>query len=210
MIKFLAGKLKGYSFFLLLRLEFESLLFGILSVIPTTLGVILRAAAAKASFNRCAGMAWIQPRVTIVHGERIRAGSALGINSGTYINGIGRITFGDNVLIGSNVTISSGQHPIDGILPPVFHRQSIPRPISIGNDVWIGAGAVILPGITLADGTVIGANAVVNRDTQPYGIYVGVPARLIRSRLPNSEMSAQSSSKNGAETATQNELDRLC
>jgi maltose O-acetyltransferase len=182
MIGFLAGKLRGYSLFLLLRLELESLVFGLLSVVPTTLGIFARGAAAKVSFAFCGGMPWIQPRVTIVHGERIRTGSALGINSGTYINGIGQITFGNDVLIGSNVTISSGQHPINGRTPPVFHRQSVPQPIVIGNDVWIGAGAVILPGVTLAEGTVVGANAVVNKDTQPYGIYVGAPARFIRSR----------------------------
>ena len=86
------------------------------------------------------------------------------------------------MLIGSNVTISSGQHPIDGDTPPVFHRQSVPRPIVIGDDVWIGAGAVIVPGVTLANGTVVGANAVVTKDTQPYGVYVGAPARYIRRR----------------------------
>ncbi|MFX5587290.1 DapH/DapD/GlmU-related protein, partial [Acinetobacter baumannii] len=74
--------------------------------------------------------------------------------------------FGSYVLIGSNVTISSGQHPIEGELPPVFARQSIPKKIVIGDDVWIGAGAVIMPGVTIARGTVIGANAVVTRDTE--------------------------------------------
>jgi maltose O-acetyltransferase len=182
MIAFLAGKLKGYSLWLLLRLELESLIFGVLSVVPTTFGIFLRGAAARLLFARAQGLPWIQPRVTIVHSERITMGSAFGVNSGTYINGIGTITFGRDVLIGSNVTISSGRHPIEGKLTPVFHRQSVPAPIIIGNDVWIGAGAVIMPGVTLADGTVIGANAVVNKDTQPYGIYVGAPARFVRNR----------------------------
>jgi acetyltransferase-like isoleucine patch superfamily enzyme len=52
----------------------------------------------------------------------------------------------------------------------------------IGNDVWIGTKAVIMPGVHIADGCIIGAGAVVTRDTEPYTIYGGVPARKIRSR----------------------------
>ena len=67
-------------------------------------------------------------------------------------------------------------------LPPVFARQSIPKKIVIGDDVWIGAGAVIMPGVTIARGTVIGANAVVTRDTEEYAVMVGAPARMLRKR----------------------------
>ena len=54
--------------------------------------------------------------------------------------------------------------------------------ITIGNDVWIGAGASVLPGLNVAEGTVIGANAVVTKDTQPYSVMVGIPARVNRFR----------------------------
>jgi len=87
-----------------------------------------------------------------VHSERIVAGTHFGINSGTYINGVGGIQFGNHVLIGSNVTISSGVHPIEGVTPPIFSRRTTPKKIVINDDVWIGAGAVIMPGITLAKG----------------------------------------------------------
>ncbi|MGC8001285.1 hypothetical protein, partial [Salmonella enterica] len=76
---------------------------------PTTGGVILRSVVSKVFFKRCTGFAWIQPRVTIVHADRITMGSNFGVNSGSYINGVGGIEFGSYVLIGSNVTISSGQ-----------------------------------------------------------------------------------------------------
>jgi maltose O-acetyltransferase len=181
-LQFLKEKVKGYSIGVVLRLELESLFFGIFSLIPTTGGVILRALTSKVFFKSCCGFAWIQPRVSIVHSDRITVGSNFGINSGSYINGVGGIEFGSFVLIGSNVTISSGQHPIDGDLPPVFSRQTIPKKIIIGDDVWIGAGAVIMPGVRIARGSVIGANAIVTKDTEEYSVMVGAPARQLRKR----------------------------
>ena len=89
---------------------------------------------------------------------------------------------GNDVLIGSNVTISSGKHDIEGRENSVFSRPAQPMQITIGNDVWIGAGASVLPGLNVADGTVVGANAVVTRDTQPYSVMVGIPARVSRFR----------------------------
>ena len=181
-IKFIMNKASSYSLTTILYLEFESLLFGVLSLVPTTFGVLLRGFASKLLFKNMNGLPWIQPRVVIVHAERIDSGAHLGINSGTYINGVGGINFGRNVLIGCNVTISSGQHSIDGEQPPITARNSIPMQIIIHDDVWIGSGAVIMPGITLAKGSVIGANAVVTKNTEEYSINVGVPSRQISKR----------------------------
>lgn len=181
-IKFLLGKARNYSLATIIRLEFESLVMGLLAAAPTIFGVFLRAMASKLFFKKIDGFPWIQPRVTIIHSERMVTGTHLGINSGTYINGVGGIEFGNNVLIGSNVTISSGEHPINGVSPPIFSRVVTLKKIVIHDDVWIGAGAVIMPGITLAKGSVIGANAVVTKDTEEYAVYVGVPAKKIRNR----------------------------
>jgi maltose O-acetyltransferase len=62
--------------------------------------------------------------------------------------------------------------------------ELVRKPIEVGKGCWIGAGAVILPGIVIGDGCVIGAGAVVNRDCDPNGLYVGVPARRIRELEP--------------------------
>jgi maltose O-acetyltransferase len=180
--KFLIGKARCYSITTIVRLELESLVNGMLSLVPTLFGIFLRGVASKLFFQNLNGFPWIQPRCTIIHSDRIKAGTNLAINSGTYINGVGGIEFGNFVLIGSNVTISSGEHPIAGIETPIFSRISIPRKIVIKDDVWIGAGVVIMPGITVAKGTVIGANAVVTKDTEEYSICVGVPARKIGDR----------------------------
>jgi len=186
-LSFLKEKAGGYSLGELFRLEFESLFFGVASIIPTTFGVFIRGIFAKVFFKQCAGFAWLQPRIILVHTDRMHVGTNFGVNTGTYINGIGGIEIGNYVLIGSNVTISSGEHPINGHYPEIFTRSTIPKKITIEDDVWIGSGAVIMPGITLAKGTVVGANAVVTKDTIPYSVVAGVPAKVLRIREEETE-----------------------
>ena len=64
----------------------------------------------------------------------------------------------------------------------MFSRPVIPLPISIGNDVWFGAGSSVMPGVSIASGTVVGANAVVTKNTELFAVVAGVPARTIKFR----------------------------
>jgi len=168
----------------MILLQVEAIAFWLVGGLPGIIGYTLRTLAYKLLFKRLGGFAWVQHGVTIVHANRLSVGADLGCNTGTYINAVGGITMGDCVLIGSNVTISSGKHPIDGESPHVFARPVEPMRIVIEDGVWIAAGAVILPGIILGKGSVIGANAVVTSDTEAFGVYVGAPARKVRSRRP--------------------------
>lgn len=111
------------------------------------------------------------------------------IGKGTYINGgyifaspNGRITIGENCLISYNVHIRTSTHNYEQRDSLILSQGQIEHDIVIGNDVWIGFGAQILSGVTIADGSVIGAGAIVSKSTEPYGVYVGVPARLIKNR----------------------------
>ena len=176
---FLAPKIKEYSFIYLIRWQLEDFFITIASYIPTMLGLIIRYFLLKVLLLKSNGFQWISSGVQIVHPGRIKMGGNVGINSGTSINGVGFIDIGDFVLIGANVTISSGIHSIAGKNPEIYRRPIVPKKIIIERDVWIGAGAVILPGVTLKMGSVIGANSVVNRDTTPYSINVGAPIREI-------------------------------
>lgn len=179
---FLKHKLTTVSFATLLRMELEGWLQALVVPWPGIVGFGLRNVVLSLLLKGKRGMVWTQPQVRLVHCERITIGSNCGINSGTYINGLGGVSIGDYVLIGSNVTISSGRHPIEGHSPPVFARPCEPVAISIEDDVWIGAGAVILPGVRLRRGTVVGANSVVTKDTEEYSVVVGAPAKLLRYR----------------------------
>jgi acetyltransferase-like isoleucine patch superfamily enzyme len=171
-----------YSLKDLIFLEVESLLFGFFGIFPTFFGVILRYFIVRLLSLNCKGFCWIQSHVTIVHSNRIKFGHSVAINSFSYLNGIGGLDIGNYVLIGPNVTISSGIHPIRGRSIPIITRQTIPKKITIEDDVWIGAGAVIMPGITLARGTVVGANGVVLKSTKPFEVIAGIPAKNLYSR----------------------------
>ena len=88
------------------------------------------------------------------------------------------IYVGDNVMIGPNVTISAGTHPVH---PELRRKQAqYNLSITIGSNVWIGANSVILPGVRIGDNTVIGAGSVVTRDIPANVVAVGSPCRVLR------------------------------
>lgn len=182
-LTFVINKIKGMSLADVIFSEVEAWLLAPFQLVPGFIGILVRFPIYKLLFKRLGGLPIIQQGVTLVHTRRLAVGRHFGVNTGTYINALGGITIGDYVLVGSNVTISSGRHPIAGAEPPIFARPSIPEGICIEDDVWIGANAVIMPGVTLSKGTVVAANAVVTRTTLPYAVMAGVPAKMIKSRL---------------------------
>jgi len=99
-----------------------------------------------------------------------------------FIAAINKIVIGNDVLLGSRVLITDHSH---GILEktdvPFVERQLCSKgPVVIGDNVWIGEGACILPGVTVGGGSIVAANAVVTHDVPPYSIVAGVPARVIK------------------------------
>lgn len=124
------------------------------------------------------------------------------MNSGGYIRD--RVFVGRYCSIGRRVTLGAGMHNMRGVSThPVLHGSRARRyskeeisklewggakvatPTIIGNDVWIGDGAVILPGVTIGTGAVVGANAVVVRNVAPYEVVGGVPAKRLKMRFPD-------------------------
>ena len=90
----------------------------------------------------------------------------------------GQLYIGDRVSIGPNCTFVLMSHPNSSHIRK--HIKSKPAIIRIGDDVWIGASAIILPGVTIGEGAVVGAGAVVTKDIPPFAIVVGNPAKIIR------------------------------
>lgn len=88
------------------------------------------------------------------------------------------IYVGDYTLIGPNVTIATAGHPIDPDLREKAYQFN--KSVKIGNNCWIGAGAIILPGVTIGDNTVIGAGSVVTKDIPSGVVAVGNPCRVLR------------------------------
>jgi maltose O-acetyltransferase len=117
-------------------------------------------------------------RPLYIDNPNIEIGSGVFINSGCVIISSGGINIGDNVFIAPGVKICTTSHSLD----PIERKNGVcsARSITIGNNVWIGAGAIILPGVTISDNCVIGAGSVVSKSTEPNSLYVGNPAILKR------------------------------
>lgn len=108
-------------------------------------------------------------------------GNNVQINPGTSI--YGRVVIGNNVMIAPNCMIVGGNHGIEKNGKPMIYQNSTEKGVFIEDDVWIGANSVICDGVKIAKGTVIGAGSVVTKDTEPYSIYIGVPAKFLKYRL---------------------------
>ena len=109
-------------------------------------------------------------------GKNIKVGKDVFINACCKFQDQGGIEIGNGVLIGHNVTLATLNHD-----ERPSHRQNIyPKPIKIGDNVWIGSNATILQGVTIGNGAIIGANAVVTKNVPENTIVAGIPAKIIR------------------------------
>lgn len=115
-------------------------------------------------------------------GKNIAIGRNVFINSGCHFQDQGGIAIGDGALIGHNVVLATVNHA----LKPEKRRRNRYAPIRIGENVWIGSNATILPGVTLGDWAVVAAGAVVTKDVPPMTVVGGVPARVLRT-IPEGE-----------------------
>jgi maltose O-acetyltransferase len=150
--------------------------------IPSFAGYVVRYLVYRLLFRRLDGFCMFATGVRFSHAYGISAGRNFRVNTGTFVDGRGDLTIGANVLVGPNVAILSSDHEWRKPGLPIYLQGHRLSPTRIGDDVWIGANAVITPGVTLATGTLVGAGAVVTADTEPYSIVAGVPARPIGTR----------------------------
>ena len=144
----------------------------------------------KRSFASC-GRSVSIPRGCRFSGiENISVGSRVAFGSGlTVLTTKAKLIIGDDVMFGPNVTIVTGDHRIDipgRTMYSVTDAEKLPEndaDVVIENDVWVGAGVIILKGVTIHTGSVIAAGSVVTKDVEPYSIVGGVPAKLIKKRF---------------------------
>jgi acetyltransferase-like isoleucine patch superfamily enzyme len=116
-------------------------------------------------------------------GGKIIIGNYCSINPFTILYGGGGLVIGDHVRIAAHTVIIPANKKFQRIDLPIHEQGKITLGIQIDDDVWIGAGVKILDGVHIEKGCVIGAGSVVTHSTDAYGIYVGIPARKIKSRL---------------------------
>lgn len=115
-------------------------------------------------------------------GKGIKIGNNFGCGDWCFFGCAGGIEIGDNVIIGQNVRFHAQNHNFYRTDIPIKEQGVTNKGIIIKNDCWIGAGTVILDGITIGNGSVIGANTLVNKDIEPYSVAVGNPVRIVKKR----------------------------
>src|SRR4051812_31443323 len=120
----------------------------------------------------------IRPPLYVDYGAHIRIGARSFANFGLVALDVAAITIGDDVQIGPNVQLLTPTHPLDP--GPRREKWEAAEPITIGDNVWLGGGAIVLPGVSIGENTVVGAGAVVTRDLAADVVAVGNPARVVR------------------------------
>jgi acetyltransferase-like isoleucine patch superfamily enzyme len=125
----------------------------------------------------------IQPFAFLhTHGGLIRLGKRCSVNPYAVLYGEGGLMIGDDVRIAAHTVIIPENHGFERRDVPIALQKHTCQGIAIGDDVWIGAGVKILDGVQIARGCIIGAGSVVSHSTEEYGIYIGSPARRIKTR----------------------------
>lgn len=122
----------------------------------------------------------IEERVYISDCSNIKIGSNCRINENVFIQGA---FIGNDVLIAPNCSLLSVSHiHKDRHISIIQQGETQPDPPVIEDNVWLGRNVVVLPGVKIGEGSIIGAGAIVNKDVEPFSIYGGVPAKLIKRR----------------------------
>jgi len=135
-------------------------------------------AVLKELFGSVGENAYVSPGFNCDNGKNIHAGHYFLVNYNVAILDIAPVTIGDYCLIGPNTLISTVNHPLTAMARREKYAYS--KPVTIGNDVWIGGNCTILPGVTIGSNAVIAAGAVVTRDVPDHTLVGGNPAKPLR------------------------------
>ncbi|MEU4695139.1 sugar O-acetyltransferase [Actinoplanes sp. NPDC023714] len=120
----------------------------------------------------------IRPPFHCDYGYRTTVGARTFANFGLVVLDVATVTIGDDVQMGPNVQLLTATHPLEP--GPRRDKWESAEPIVIGDNVWLGGGVIVCPGVTIGENTVVGAGSVVTKDLPPNVIAVGSPARVIR------------------------------
>jgi maltose O-acetyltransferase len=137
-----------------------------------------RLAALRELLGSLGEEAWVRPPFHCDYGWQTHIGPRSFVNFNAVFLDVARIVIGADVQIGPNVQLLTATHPIEA--EPRLAKWEAAKPITIGDNVWLGGGVVVLAGVTIGDNTVVGAGAVVTKDLPANVVAVGNPARVVR------------------------------
>jgi galactoside O-acetyltransferase len=132
----------------------------------------------KKMFGSLGENCWIEPPVRVAYGNHTHIGDNFYGNFNFVVVDDATVTIGDNVMVAPNVTISTAGHPIDPEIRVTGQQFSLP--VTIEDNVWLGTGVIINPGVTIGRNSVIGAGSVVTKSIPANVVAAGVPCRVIR------------------------------
>jgi acetyltransferase-like isoleucine patch superfamily enzyme len=150
--------------------------------VPGAWGVVLRALLYRLICRRTGARFVVMEGVKILHPSRLEVGADVMVNESCYLHCAGGVKIGDWVRIAPGAKIFTWNHRFEDAAVPIKRQGGDLRAVEIGEDVWIGTDAVIVPGVRIGRGAVVGAGAVVTRDVPDLAIVAGVPARAIGRR----------------------------
>lgn len=136
------------------------------------------------ALKQCGDRVTIMFDVHISDPQRVVVGDDVSIGHGCYLHCAGGIEIGSNSMLAPRVAIWTSNHRFAEPSLPIRLQGVNPAPVRIGEDVWIGYGATLLPGVNVGNGAVVAARAVVTKDVAPYCVVAGVPAKPIGNRNP--------------------------
>ena len=122
------------------------------------------------------------PGIKISPGTNLKLGDHVDLAWGVLITTAGGVEIGDRSLVGYNTMIFSANHVIPPGIDKIFYAGHEKKKVTIANDVWIGAGCIILPGVNIGEGAIVAAGSIVTKNVEPFSMVAGVPARLIKNR----------------------------
>ncbi|KAL2172255.1 hypothetical protein VTG60DRAFT_6633 [Thermothelomyces hinnuleus] len=123
---------------------------------------------------------WVDGAIKFDYGTQCKFGPGVYINANCTFIDTCTITIGARTLIGPNCSFYSGMHPLDPFLRNGMAGPESGKPITIGEDCWLGGNVVVCPGVTIGRGVTVGAGSVVNKDVEDFVVVAGNPARIIR------------------------------
>lgn len=131
----------------------------------------------KKHIHNCGTDVFFYKNVSICFPDKVSIGNHTHIGERVHLRGGGRIKIGDWCQIANNTIVVTSGHPIDG---GRYYGRTIESDVTIGNNVWIGSAAIILPGVRIGDNSVVAAGAVVVKDVESNTVVAGIPAKKIR------------------------------
>lgn len=133
----------------------------------------------RSTLRSCGSSVTIDRRVFIWGAQQLDMGNHVEINGYTAIYAAGGVRINDNVLIGANCVITSVSHAADAIDPHERHQVTF-APVELKDNCWLGAGSVVLPGVTIGKNSIVAAGSVVTKDIPDNCICAGAPAKIMR------------------------------